>query len=317
MDCKTFSKNISAYIDDELGAEERALFEEHMQTCLTCRREYKELGKLVFDIRSLGKVELPRDFARDFDVSHNPKPGKKRENRKKTGSWPRRRLVSLAACFVLIVGVAVAVYATGGDFTSPPPENVSDHQQEANDQTPQEMAGAGEAAPSEDAETKQENTPAETVNPPEGDVALSALNDVSFAAGDYCYIEISAEKWDAAKGFLSDATLYAMEDQGDTLNIYCSVADMSALIDSFKAQPFAEGMAEVAVTKAEERGNWQQLQSDLQVINDTITEKSKKMEEPNAKNSDVAKAELEQLRKERSRLFREVNFVRLDLKKAA
>jgi anti-sigma factor RsiW len=55
MSCETFKLTMMAYLDGELSDEQRALFEEHLETCETCQAELaafqglnKELATMTF-----------------------------------------------------------------------------------------------------------------------------------------------------------------------------------------------------------------------------------------------------------------------------
>jgi predicted anti-sigma-YlaC factor YlaD len=55
MSCEKFKLTMMAYLDKELSEEERALFEEHLETCESCRKELasfqgleRELAEMTF-----------------------------------------------------------------------------------------------------------------------------------------------------------------------------------------------------------------------------------------------------------------------------
>ncbi len=53
----------SAYWDDELPSAEVRALEEHLQSCVVCRREYESFEKAVGALGSLHKMTAPPDFA--------------------------------------------------------------------------------------------------------------------------------------------------------------------------------------------------------------------------------------------------------------
>ena len=62
MDCAEIKERLSAYVDDVLDAESKAVVEEHLSTCKDCQQEMVSLKALVRELGSLESVEAPRDF---------------------------------------------------------------------------------------------------------------------------------------------------------------------------------------------------------------------------------------------------------------
>ncbi len=62
MDCGEIKERLSAYVDDVLDAESKAVVEEHLSTCKDCQQELVSLKALVSELGSLESVEPPRDF---------------------------------------------------------------------------------------------------------------------------------------------------------------------------------------------------------------------------------------------------------------
>ncbi len=60
--CSEIKELISQYIDDELNADERREFEEHMDSCEECRNELDELMQIVGLCKDVPEEELPADF---------------------------------------------------------------------------------------------------------------------------------------------------------------------------------------------------------------------------------------------------------------
>ncbi len=60
--CMTARENICAYLDNELSTEERRLFEEHIESCDACRREFEEMSEIIGLCTSLPQQELPDGF---------------------------------------------------------------------------------------------------------------------------------------------------------------------------------------------------------------------------------------------------------------
>jgi hypothetical protein len=53
----------SAYWERELGDPEKGALEEHLRSCVVCRREFQEFEKAVSAVGSLHKMVAPPDFA--------------------------------------------------------------------------------------------------------------------------------------------------------------------------------------------------------------------------------------------------------------
>ena len=53
----------SAYWDRELGDAEKGALEEHLRSCLVCRREFQTFEKTVNAVATLDKQVAPPDFA--------------------------------------------------------------------------------------------------------------------------------------------------------------------------------------------------------------------------------------------------------------
>jgi hypothetical protein len=62
MDCAEIKERLSAYVDDVLDAESKAVVEEHLSTCKDCQQEMVSLKALVRELGSLESVQPPRDF---------------------------------------------------------------------------------------------------------------------------------------------------------------------------------------------------------------------------------------------------------------
>jgi len=62
MDCDEIKESLSAYVDDVLDAESKAVVEEHLSTCKDCQQELVSLQALVRELGSLESVEPPKDF---------------------------------------------------------------------------------------------------------------------------------------------------------------------------------------------------------------------------------------------------------------
>jgi anti-sigma factor RsiW len=53
----------SAYWDEELGADEAGALEEHLRSCVVCRREFQTFEQALGAVGSLHRMVAPSDFA--------------------------------------------------------------------------------------------------------------------------------------------------------------------------------------------------------------------------------------------------------------
>ncbi|MBE3590023.1 MAG: DUF4349 domain-containing protein [Firmicutes bacterium] len=62
MTCALDRSQLSAYLDQELTAEERAAVEAHLAACAECREEFASLGRVVQALRGLPEAQPPEGF---------------------------------------------------------------------------------------------------------------------------------------------------------------------------------------------------------------------------------------------------------------
>ena len=62
MLCTEHETPIDDYLDDELGQEERAWFEEHLATCPSCQQELASARSLFASLEGLQPVQEPAGF---------------------------------------------------------------------------------------------------------------------------------------------------------------------------------------------------------------------------------------------------------------
>jgi anti-sigma factor RsiW len=98
--CEQTSGELVAFLDGELGAEERRTVADHLATCLTCRREMEHLTSVQRMVDTLPRIEPSASFADDFwrRVAAEPTPIASRRRR---GSVLRWAIPALAAAAVL------------------------------------------------------------------------------------------------------------------------------------------------------------------------------------------------------------------------
>ena len=137
---------LSAYIDDEVSADERATVEAHLATCSACAQDLASLRQTVNLLGELPQVAAPRPFTvRESDI--RPVPGPDRP------AWWRLRwaqgLVGAAAMLLCVVVVGVVLLGRGGMMGAP-----SEQQRVALEAAPATVAGREEKAVEEAVEAE-------------------------------------------------------------------------------------------------------------------------------------------------------------------
>ena len=62
MNHEQAAERFSAYWDEELGAEEAKALEEHLSTCVVCKRDYQEFERSVNAMSGLHRLVAPPEF---------------------------------------------------------------------------------------------------------------------------------------------------------------------------------------------------------------------------------------------------------------
>ncbi len=102
MNCKDINDLLSAYIDNELGADEKMQIDSHLRDCPHCGEKLTKMKSAVKMVRSLGELEVPADVSHALrGIAHDEidKPAQK------------RRMLLLPRVRYLIAAGAVAAIA--------------------------------------------------------------------------------------------------------------------------------------------------------------------------------------------------------------
>jgi hypothetical protein len=106
MKCGEIKKNISEFIDGELGAELKPAVEEHISACSECRKEYHKLQKTVELLKGLDSVDAPSDIIANVNRILDEEPYFKRVLRAVTGfNLHRMPYKTIAAAIIAILVV--------------------------------------------------------------------------------------------------------------------------------------------------------------------------------------------------------------------
>jgi anti-sigma factor RsiW len=63
MDHAQATELFSAYWDEELGPDQVAALEEHLRSCVVCRREFQQFEQAVSALGSMHRMVAPSDFS--------------------------------------------------------------------------------------------------------------------------------------------------------------------------------------------------------------------------------------------------------------
>lgn len=96
LDCNKIKEIMSLYIDNELDNNEKIEFENHIQNCDSCKKEFEELKNIIIDINNLPQEELPENFHNDLMLLLKHESKKK----EKINWW---QYSTVAACFATLI----------------------------------------------------------------------------------------------------------------------------------------------------------------------------------------------------------------------
>lgn len=106
MNCKDIGDLLSAYIDDELGTNEKKQVDSHLRECAGCKEKLAKMKSAAEMVRSLGEFEVPADVSRALrGIAHDQvgKPAQKR----RVLLLPRVRYLVAAGAVAAIALVAL------------------------------------------------------------------------------------------------------------------------------------------------------------------------------------------------------------------
>lgn len=117
MDCNMIRDNLSLYMDNELDEEEKALMEEHLESCTECKKELEDYKKIQDILIQLPDEELPEGYCKRLhnllksEANETAKIKDKEQSNvvnipKKNYKFKWVKYGSLAAALALIVIVA-------------------------------------------------------------------------------------------------------------------------------------------------------------------------------------------------------------------
>jgi len=99
-------EDLVAYVDGELLGSERARFDDHVATCLTCRREAERLTKLRALVNGLPRIEPSAEFeAHMWRRMARETSGGQRRSRRDAWRWAAPVLAAAAVVALVLYGV--------------------------------------------------------------------------------------------------------------------------------------------------------------------------------------------------------------------
>ncbi|NLX59206.1 MAG: hypothetical protein GXY74_08975 [Phycisphaerae bacterium] len=129
MLCDKIQDNLSAYIDGEAGPQLAAEIERHVSECEQCRATLGQLRKVAGLVGSMPQHTAPVTLAEDvqgrlerqmlMEAGGEPEPAAAQADRRlpqrRPAMWPR--VAAVAACLVLVAGIAALLAPLGGRKT--------------------------------------------------------------------------------------------------------------------------------------------------------------------------------------------------------
>jgi Putative zinc-finger len=112
MTCHDAREQLSALIDDALGAQERGAVEAHLATCAECRRELERLRGTVALLRAVEPARAPVGFVDRVLEAARPEPWPRRLFRTLLLPWPVKLPIEAAAIVLVAVGVVYVFRST-------------------------------------------------------------------------------------------------------------------------------------------------------------------------------------------------------------
>ena len=114
MDCKYIKNLIPLYIDDEIDEKTRLEFEEHVNTCASCKHEIEAMSKALSILRSIPQVDLPSNFKEELhEKLVKAKNDGKLKNKLLFAKNTYLKAVSTIAACVLIIFVLRGMFFNG------------------------------------------------------------------------------------------------------------------------------------------------------------------------------------------------------------
>jgi anti-sigma factor RsiW len=111
MDCYSFDRIISDYIDANLNVKERQEADEHMSSCPRCREKFADMKNIVNHLHTLPRVQTRPDFeSRLMDRIARSKEQK--ESRFIRVFQDYSRPISVVAAVMLLVATTIFVYTS-------------------------------------------------------------------------------------------------------------------------------------------------------------------------------------------------------------
>lgn len=148
MNCKQFNDNISLYIDDKLDSKSKIEFENHLNECEKCKKEYEIINNIVNSLNSISEEKLPYGYCKKLNE-------KLKEVQKRKRKWNWKQYAAVAAAIVLIFAGGNAILSSTGMKLT---ENLDTGSADwARGDAPAEMAEEPKSMPPEAVEQADEN----------------------------------------------------------------------------------------------------------------------------------------------------------------
>ena len=117
LSCERFGPLISAYVDDELKADEMSKLAVHLEQCADCRERmqvFSDITDSIFDLADIpASVAKPKEVSARNDVERRKNSERNKSGWLVSGGSSLLRLIPMATAATVVVGLIVASLPSG------------------------------------------------------------------------------------------------------------------------------------------------------------------------------------------------------------
>ncbi|WDV47301.1 DUF4349 domain-containing protein [Clostridiaceae bacterium M8S5] len=108
MNCMKFDESISLYIDGQLDKIDQKEFEQHLENCEKCRKQYEQMKQIIEMTKDIELEELPKDYKKS--LRQKLEQCNKDKSKNKSNIWKKYSLV--AASLLVVITSAMLLSTT-------------------------------------------------------------------------------------------------------------------------------------------------------------------------------------------------------------
>lgn len=104
MSCEQFREEMSPYIDGMLEGDEKIRFEDHLNSCVTCKEEFEQFKAIIDEVHILPEEQLPEHYHEELLLKlYQKKEEKKLQKKAFYQNW--KMMSTFAAGFLILIFV--------------------------------------------------------------------------------------------------------------------------------------------------------------------------------------------------------------------